>query len=143
MSFFKDIANFFRPDDTRTTEERLDAFLRGQEKGFAAPKAKKMNLSIKTAGSPLTKATQGEAARAAAGANNPNVIRAMERVFASSNRTVQNEMNKVGITITADGPRVRLNTAGQAVPLPPVTPLKRPSTAVAKHTPPKVKTLKA
>ena len=87
----------------------------------------------------MTKATLSKAL----GADIPAVKQATQNVLASNNPTLVGERMRLGLTTRQTGPTIKLDTAGQNVPMPVPDRYKKPSTAVAKHTPPKFKTYKA
>ena len=116
------LAGFLRPDDDRTTEEKLDAFLEGQKSGFAVPSSKRrrVNLSARSTTAQLTKAQQSKAL----GFDFPEVRSATQRVLQSQNPIVADAIRRAAGR-TAAGPRIKLDTAAQAIPSP--TPRPRPT----------------
>ena len=118
----KSVANFLRPDDDRTTEEKLEAFLEGQQSGFAVPSSKRrrVNLSARSTTAQLTKAQQSKAL----GFDLPEVRSATQRVLQSQNPVVADAIRRAAGRPAA-GPRIKLDTAAQAIPSP--TPRPRPT----------------
>lgn len=118
----KSVANFLRPDDDRTTEEKLDAFLEGQKSGFAVPSSKRrrVNLSARSTTAQLTRAQQSKAL----GFDLPEVRSATQRVLQSQNPVVADAIRRAAGRPAA-GPRIKLDTAAQAIPSP--TPRPRPA----------------
>ena len=121
--------NYYSPDDPQTTEEKLDAILAGQKKsqGFAAPssKTRRVNLSGATRTKKLGKATQSEPT--AFVSQNPQVINAAQNVLKSQNPIVADAIRRAAGRPAA-GPRIKLDTAAQAIPAPKPRPRPAPKT---------------
>jgi len=124
MSTWDKILDYIAPDAPETQEEKLDAILKNQTGGggFAAPSSKKrrVNLSAATRTAQLTRAQQSKAL----GFDLPEVRSATQRVLQSQNPVVADAIRRAAGRPAA-GPRIKLDTAAQAIPSP--TPRPRPA----------------
>jgi len=124
MSIWDTIIKTISPDDPETQEEKLDAILKNQTggDGFAAPSSKKrrVNLSGATRSQKLSRAQQSKAL----GFDLPEVRSATQRVLQSQNPVVADAIRRAAGRPAA-GPRIKLDTAAQAIPSP--TPRPRPA----------------
>ena len=131
MSLLEYAVNYYSPDKPQTTEEKLDAILAGQSgsSGFAAPssKTRRVNLSGATGTKKLTKATSSKPT--AFVSQNPAVVNAAQNILNSNNPIVADAIRTVGGR-SAAGPRIKLDSAAQAVPAP--TPRPRPTSVKTK-----------
>jgi len=124
MSTWDKILDYIAPDAPETQEEKLDAILKNQTGGggFAAPssKTKRVRLSGGTRTQKLTRAQQSKAL----GFDLPEVRSATQRVLQSQNPVVADAIRRAAGRPAA-GPRIKLDTAAQAIPSP--TPRPRPA----------------
>jgi len=128
----KYVVNYYSPDAPQTTEEKLDAILAGQSgsSGFAAPssKTRRVKLSGATGTKKLTKATSSKPT--AFVSQNPAVVNAAKNILNSNNPIVADAIRRVGGRSPV-GPRIRLDTTAQEIPLPTVRPRPTSKTKVA------------